>query len=430
MYSPKGYSVKLRVKMFRVLVAGLILSAFSQLAFSQSLSGSEKKLAADKRRISSVSLLDLRAIAKSEGYKIVSSGDEGDVSLRVRDVKGTGLVFNLIGKSCSKEAPKQCSGVDIQVRYDADGEETLLRINEANLMWAATTAWYSDGTVRKSSPTVGITRYTLLEGGMTVRNFKDEMINLLAIAPQVADYVWQVGDYKGNEVAEAVPKSKRGTAKSGKDFQSAVPKGSSSGSAFFVSSDGLAVTNAHVVENCSSVSAGSIDGVLVIATDEASDLAIVRVVSPNISGFLNIRSGKGLRLGEDILIAGYPLSDIISSDLNITRGTTSSLSGIGNDRRRIQISAPVQPGNSGGPILDMSGNVVGVVVSKLNALAVASLTGDIPQNINFGVSQGTLQSFLDANNVDYTMAESGAARSAQDVAAMAQAATFHLVCHR
>jgi len=170
--------------------------------------------------------------------------------------------------------------------------------------------------------------------------------------------------------------------------------------------------------------------VLVIATDEASDLAIVRVVSPNISGFLNIRSGKGLRLGEDILIAGYPLSDIISSDLNITRGTTSSLSGIGNDRRRIQISAPVQPGNSGGPILDMSGNVVGVVVSKLNALAVASLTGDIPQNINFGVSQGTLQSFLDANNVDYTMAESGAARSAQDVAAMAQAATFHLVCHR
>jgi hypothetical protein len=97
------------------------------------------------------------------------------------------------------EGTDGCLGINMQVRYDADGQETLELINEANLMWAATSAWYDDLGVDGYTPTVGITRYVILDGGMTVRNIKDNLLNLLAIAPQVADYVWQTGEWAPEE---------------------------------------------------------------------------------------------------------------------------------------------------------------------------------------------------------------------------------------
>ncbi|MDA1325678.1 MAG: serine protease, partial [Proteobacteria bacterium] len=88
-----------------------------------------------------------------------------------------------------------------------------------------------------------------------------------------------------------------------------------------------------------------------------------------------------MRTGNDIIVAGYPLHGLLSSDLNVTKGIISALTGPGDDRRIMQITAPVQPGNSGGPLLDTSGNVVGVIVSKLNALRVARATGTLPANV-------------------------------------------------
>jgi S1-C subfamily serine protease len=73
---------------------------------------------------------------------------------------------------------------------------------------------------------------------------------------------------------------------------------------------------------------------------------------------------------------------------------------LAGDSRLLQISAPVQPGNSGGPLLDASANVIGVVVSKLDALRVAKATGDIPQNVNFALNANVLRAFLDANDVE------------------------------
>jgi S1-C subfamily serine protease len=134
-----------------------------------------------------------------------------------------------------------------------------------------------------------------------------------------------------------------------------------------------------------------------------------------------------VRLAENVLVAGFPLAGILSSGLNVTTGAVSALAGIGDDRRRIQMTAPVQPGNSGGPLLDQSGNVVGVVVSKL-ALSVLSITGDIPQNVNFAVSLGTLQAFLDANSIDYQTRPSSSPMSNADVAEMARAATVQIEC--
>ena len=115
------------------------------------------------------------------------------------------------------------------------------------------------------------------------------------------------------------------------------------------------------------------------------------------------RDGRGVRTGDSILIAGFPLRDEISSELNVTTGNVSSLAGPDNDRTLIQITAPVQHGNSGGPVLDFAGHVVAVVQSKFDPTADTGddNTIDVPQNVNFAVSANLLRSFLDAQDVDY-----------------------------
>ena len=114
----------------------------------------------------------------------------------------------------------------------------------------------------------------------------------------------------------------------------------------------------------------------------------------------------------------------------MTTGNVSALAGIQNDSRFIQISAPVQPGNSGGPLLDSSGNVAGVVVSKLDAMKFARLTGDIPQNVNFAVLLFTLKAFLEANAVDYQTAPSAKPLSTADVAEIGKRFTVLVECYK
>ena len=125
---------------------------------------------------------------------------------------------------------------------------------------------------------------------------------------------------------------------------------------------------------------------------------------------------------------GYPLQDILASDANITSGMVSALAGPNDNRSLIQITAPVQQGNSGGPVLDMSGNVVGVVVGKLDAIGVARATRHIPQNVNFAISAGSARAFLDAESVPYETASSDAEQSAADIAAKARKFTVLVEC--
>ena len=105
--------------------------------------------------------------------------------------------------------------------------------------------------------------------------------------------------------------------------------------------------------------------------------------------------------GNSIIVIGYPLHGLLTSDFTVTSGIVSSLSGLLNDTRLLQISAAVQAGNSGGPLIDTSGNVVGVVAAKINALKFAKVTGDFPQNINFAVKTGAVRDFLDNSAVPY-----------------------------
>ena len=170
-----------------------------------------------------------------------------------------------------------------------------------------------------------------------------------------------------------------------------------SGTAFRVS-NGQFVTNHHVIEGCTTLKVGGFQGGRVLASDTINDLALISV--PNdIGDIASIRTTR-TQLNEAVTAAGFPLQ-IVFSGIAITNGTVSRLSGLKGDTGQVQISAPVQPGNSGGPLLDSAGNVIGVVSSKLNAVKIAAATGDIPQNINFAIGGNTLRTFLDAKGVNY-----------------------------
>lgn len=179
----------------------------------------------------------------------------------------------------------------------------------------------------------------------------------------------------------------------------------SNGTGFMVSAEGHLLTNAHVVEGCESLTVAG-KPAEVLATDSSFDLALLKG-SPGPADDVASFAASPAPLNSDITIAGYPLSRWLSG-LNVTRGSVTSLKGLAGDATTMQISAPVQPGNSGGPVVDSLGHVVGVVVSKLNAQRVADATGDIPQNVNFSIRGEIAKLFLFQNGVDPIVGTSSA----------------------
>lgn len=211
--------------------------------------------------------------------------------------------------------------------------------------------------------------------------------------------------------------------------QRAGAEDASSGTGFSVA-PGHLVTNQHVVAGCSRVDVVSPDGRrtgVVVDTDEDVDLALVRVTGLGGSVALLRRPGS-VRLGEPAYAFGFPLSGLLSDSGNFTNGVVSGLRGLRESASEIQITTPVQPGNSGGAVIDAAGQVIGVVVSKLDAGAVSRATGDIPQNVNFAVSMQTLADFLARNRVSFRATERGAPVDTAQVAELARAYTHRIVC--
>lgn len=206
------------------------------------------------------------------------------------------------------------------------------------------------------------------------------------------------------------------------------------GTAFFVSDDGYLVTNAHVVAECTKVVVktddGSVREAARTATDQTNDLAILKVSLPAGQAPKRVAALRlGARLGEGVEAFGFPHSDVLSSSGNFTLGNVSALTGLHDDTRYLQVSVPVQAGNSGGPLLDGSGNLVGVVSAKLDAMKMASASGDLPQNVNFAVKSAVVATFLDANRVAYKAgAAGGKAMDPADIADAARAMSGFVVC--
>lgn len=205
----------------------------------------------------------------------------------------------------------------------------------------------------------------------------------------------------------------------------------SSGTGFAVSHQGHILTNHHVVDGCISIRVTT-DGhkkeLTVVATDPGNDLALLKLPSPSL-GIARFQEGRNIRPGDSVVVVGFPLHGLLASEANVTTGTLSALAGIGNDTRFLQITAPVQPGNSGGPLFDQGGNVVGVVVSKLNALKLAKMTGDIPQNINFAIKSAVVKSFLDSQSVEYETGLSRKKLESAEIGAAAKKFTILLECY-
>lgn len=188
--------------------------------------------------------------------------------------------------------------------------------------------------------------------------------------------------------------------------EQAEPHRSSSGTGIFVTNEGHLVTNAHVVKDRLDIRVGMGQGNFeagkLVAKDPTNDLALLKVnAKPARVGALRF----GTRQGENVEAFGFPLSQVLATSGNFTTGIVTALAGIGDDSRFYQISAPVQPGNSGGPLLDENGNLIGVVSSKLDFLAEIKNAGDIPQNVNFAIKASVVANFLQDNAVKFQIGE-------------------------
>jgi serine protease Do len=205
-----------------------------------------------------------------------------------------------------------------------------------------------------------------------------------------------------------------------------------SGTGFVVGPDRV-LTNHHVINGCNRVLVSTADGRTLAATpparvDVQRDLALLDV-SGNPGPALPFRSDPTVRRGDAVVTYGFPLAGLLSSGPTLTTGEISALSGFADHQGRYQVSAPVQPGNSGGPLLDRQGNVVGVVVAKLNAAHLAARTGDIPQNVNFAIKGGEVVDFLRRAGLAPRVAESrGTERSAAEVGELAHRSTVFIRC--
>jgi S1-C subfamily serine protease len=180
------------------------------------------------------------------------------------------------------------------------------------------------------------------------------------------------------------------------------------GTGFFVAPKQV-LTSAHVVKKCNAIylkypSYKAVPA-YVVSYDEKNDLALLKTELP-FDALASFRlRGK---LGEFVASYGFPYGTSLSSSGNFTTGGLTALRGFKDDSSTIQVSSPMQPGNSGGPLMDSSGTVLGVSMGVLGTLAAAEAAGGaVPQNVNFGVSAGTAVTFLGANNIDAQVTSGG-----------------------
>ena len=187
------------------------------------------------------------------------------------------------------------------------------------------------------------------------------------------------------------------------DYGRPLPPGGSrggSGSGFAVDRRHI-LTNAHVVDGAMKVSVVSDRVTLpadIVFSDPHNDIAMLRVAE-DLEAVAQFRDGIDIHLGEDIVVLGFPLQGLLGSGPQVTAGNVSALCGMGSDTSVIQFTAPIASGNSGGPILDSSGLVIGIVHSSLNTERVRQ-GGGIAENVNFGAKGIAVRTFLATSNIE------------------------------
>ena len=208
---------------------------------------------------------------------------------------------------------------------------------------------------------------------------------------------------------------------------------STSGSGIVVSRDGHILTNQHVVRECDTYqvidNATRILKASLQAVDVAKDLALL-TVEERFTSVAPVRKEAAPKLGEAVTVVGYPLVGVLGTRPTVGFGHISSTVGVSGNPTQMQISVPIQRGASGGPVLDQAGNVIGVVVAKLDALKVAERMGDLPQNVNFAIRGEVVRSFLEAQKINFTASDDSARLENTDIASRGAAVTVRVRCLR
>lgn len=320
---------------------------------------------------------------------------------------------------------KQGENAAIDVIFDGQEQARLFATaNQPNMLTSVMPANVVR-TFQKASLMVATSGRTVLNFDLTSTG---PVIAALAncVTRVKADGLSKAGDFTKGAAKPAATADKQGAPPASK------PVKSKSGTGFVVSANGHIVTNNHVIDGCSDLK-GNLTGeaamvLRVVSSDANNDLALLQAPSTaTFKEFARIRD-RSIRSGDFVVAIGFPFHGLLTSDFTVTTGIVSSLSGMRNDLRFLQISAPVQPGNSGGPLFDTTGQIVGVVTGKLDGLRIAVATGNIPENINFAIKTGALRDFLDNSVVPYQTAEPKGELKTTDIAGNARAYTMLISC--
>lgn len=315
----------------------------------------------------------------------------------------------------------------IDVTFDGRSEARIFATANSNIMLTAILPPNVARTFRRASLMVAQAGGTTLQFNL---NSTGPLLNVIAacVTKVKAEGLNRAGDF-----AKAAARS--GSSGDSENRASASPRTpkavSKSGTGFVISPKGHIITNNHVIAGCTDIR-GNLNGqpattLRVVSTDERNDLALLQGPTTSFKDYAKIRE-RSIRSGDSVVAIGYPFHGMLTSDFTVTTGIVNSLSGIRNDTRFLQISAAVQPGNSGGPLFDTNGLIVGVVTGKLDALEMVRATGDIPEDVNFAIKTGAIRDFLDNSVVPYETAALKSELKTPEIAGNARAYTLLITC--
>lgn len=188
------------------------------------------------------------------------------------------------------------------------------------------------------------------------------------------------------------------------------------GTGIAVSREGDILTNSHLVAGAKAIIVtvgGEVLQAVLVREDPINDLAILKVDRKTVP--LAFRDDSRVRAGDFVTVLGYPLSSILSKEPHVSTGSISALTGLKDDLRLLQFSAPVQPGNSGGPVLDEAGRVIGISVDPRDVLKAVA-TSEVSPSVNFAVKSSIARAFMDAAEISYVVSQQATPRSPADIA--------------
>ncbi len=298
--------------------------------------------------------------------------------------------------------------------------------------------------VKKESNTVNVSKPKNTKPSISSAEFKKEKAKRLEEERKRKSLEQKLASFEQEKQKRIELEKKLAALQSEKKNQIKKAKQKEIGSGFYVSKFRHIVTNQHVVNQCKKITVGDSMTTQIpadlIASDKRNDLAILKTVSmemassdtksfirklkmeigPIVSGGL-MRSDDVVG-GEEIFVAGFPLANQISDSLKLSDGIVSSTKGYENDVSKFEITSVVRKGNSGGPIYDSKGNIVGVVVEQVNVSR--------SDNVNFAIKGSTVKQFLSAHNVPTKWSNRKDNIDTKDIYKIASKQTVMVVCHR